>query len=51
MFEYTPIVENGKLLGISFAADPEAMDDTTVKEICSSAGWTAARAMEKKVEK
>jgi len=51
MFEYTPIVENGKLLGISFAADPEAMDDTTVKEICSSAGWTAARAVEKKVEK
>jgi len=51
MFEYTPIIESGKLAGISFVADLEAMDDMTIKEICSSAGWTAARAMEKKVEK
>jgi hypothetical protein len=49
MFEYTPIIENGKLVGISFVADLEAMDDMTIKEICSSAGWTAARATEKKV--
>jgi hypothetical protein len=46
-FGYTPIVEGGKLLGISFAGDPEAMDGETTREICSSAGWTAARAAEK----
>ena len=46
-FEYTPIEEGGKLAGISFACDPEALDDRTVREICSSAGWTAARAAEK----
>jgi hypothetical protein len=46
-FSYTPIVENNQLQGISFAADPEALDDATIREISSSAGWTAARAAEK----
>ena len=46
-FSYTPIEENKQLHGISFSADAEVMDEPTVREICSAARWTAARAAEK----
>ena len=50
-FSYTPIEENKQLHGISFSADAEVMDEPTVREICSAARWTAARAAEKVEQK
>ncbi|MEM2002163.1 MAG: hypothetical protein QXT77_05930 [Candidatus Methanomethylicaceae archaeon] len=47
IFDYTPIIESGKLLGISISADREALTDERFGEIKRSSAWTAARAQEK----
>lgn len=47
LFNYERIESGGKLLGISITADKEALTDERLREIRSSAKWTAARAAEK----